>query len=458
VRHRQSKLVLGRGWFFPIHYPLFSEDKKMNTTQPTTNESLLDNIYTKHFDQDGMLKCLQELIQIPSITGTKEESYAQQWFADKLKSSGFETDLWQIDLESTYNHVDFPGIEVQREEAWGLVGTWGGNEGKTLVLNGHIDVVPPGDLNQWEGKNPFSGYVAGGLVYGRGACDMKAGLVCNLYAVKAVQSAGIELKGKLLLESVASEEDGGLGTFATLLRGYRGDAAIITEPTSLNIVAACAGALTFRLIIKGLSAHASNRLDGVSAIEKFWLIFKALQELEAKRNHTNHPLMQDLKLPYPLSIGIVRAGDWASSVPDSLIADGRIGVALGEDPANARRELEEAVAHVCAQDEWLRANPVVVDWFGGQFASGETPSEHPLLGLVSDAHQFVDGRFPRIHGAPYGSDLRLMVGLGGVPTVHYGPGGVRQAHAPNEYVSIDEMVTTTKTLIKVILDYCEVNL
>lgn len=423
--------------------------------QTTSQEQLLEHIYTKHFDETGLLKCLQELITIPSITGSKEESYAQHWFADKLKESGFAVDLWQIDLEAAYKHPAFPGIEVEREDGWGLVGTWGGNEGKTLVLNGHIDVVPPGDLKQWNSENPFSGRNADNRIYGRGACDMKAGLVCNLFALKALQSAGVSLKGKVLLESVASEEDGGLGTFATILRGYRGDAAIITEPTSLNIIPACAGALTFRLQIKGLAAHASNRLAGVSAIDKFWLVYQALQELEAKRNHSDHPLMQHLSLPYPLLIGILRSGDWASTVPDSLVADGRIGVALGEDPANARKELEETIARVCAQDDWLRQNPIEVDWFGGQFASGETPQDHPLLALVSDAHQFVDGKFPRVHGAPYGSDLRLMVGLGGVPTVHYGPGGVQQAHAPNEFVPIDEILTTTKTLIKVILDYCE---
>jgi acetylornithine deacetylase len=428
----------------------------MVTTNIQTHDEILSKIYEKHFDSEGMIKFLQELITIPSVTGTKEESYAQHWFADKLKMSGFAVDLWQIDLDSTYKQPNFPGIEAAREEAWGLVGTWGNDAdaGKTLVLNGHIDVVPVGDLSQWDDTNPFSGSISDGKLFGRGACDMKAGLVCNLFALKAIQSAGINLKGKVLLECVASEEDGGLGTFATLLRGYRGDAAVITEPTSLNIIPACAGALTFRLTVKGLSAHASNRLDGVSAIDKFYKIYQALQELETRRNQSDHPLMQHLKLPYPLSIGIVRAGDWASSVPDVLMADGRLGVALGEAPEQARQELEDTIAKVCAQDEWLREHPVKVEWNGGQFASGETSQGHPLLELVSDAHQYVDGRFPKVHGAPYGSDLRLMVGLGGVPAVHYGPGSVRQAHAPNEYVSLDEMITATKTLIKIVLDYC----
>ncbi len=419
-------------------------------------DTLTQDIIKQHLDVEGMLGCLQELIKIPSITGTSAESAAQHWFAERLKESGFETDLWAIDLDSTLKHPDFPGLEAPRTEAWGLVGSWGNPAGKTLILNGHIDIVPAGDLNQWQAGDPFSGEIREGKLFGRGACDMKGGLVCNLFAVKAIQAAGLKLKGRVLVQSVIGEEDGGLGTFSTLLRGYRGDAAIITEPTELDIIPACAGALTFRLTLTGLSSHASTRLEGVSAIEKFWLIWKALVKLEAERNQPGNPLMSRYILPYPLSIGTLQSGNWPSSVPDQLSAEGRLGVALGEDPQTARRELEEAIAQVCREDEWLQHHPVVIDWFGGQFASGQTPSEHPLVKLVSDTHQKLYGNVPAVHGAPYGSDLRLMTGLGGIPTLHYGPGSVIQAHAPNEYVPVSDMVTVVQTLISVILQFCEV--
>ncbi len=283
---------------------------------------------------------------------------------------------------------------------------------------------------------------------------MKGGLACNLFAVKAIQTAGIKLKGKVQLQSVVGEEDGGLGTFSTLLRGYTGEAAIITEPTELEIIPACAGALTFRLKLTGLSAHASNRLDGVSVLEKFWLIWETLNRLERKRNISDNPLMARFKLPYPLSLGIIQAGDWASSVPDQLLAEGRLGVALGEDPQAAREELEAALKATCQQDNWLRDHPVEVDWFGGQFASGQIPQDHPLVSRISQAHQSLFGNVPAVHGAPYGSDLRLMAGLGKIPTLHYGPGSVTLAHAPNEYVPVSDLMTVTRTLIKVILDFC----
>ncbi len=420
----------------------------ISATTPVTTAAIAK------LDTEGMLKCLAELVTIPSVTGTAAESQAQHWFAGQMRESSFETDLWSIDLAETTADRDFPGMEVERSEAWGLAGTWGNPEGPTLVLNGHIDVVPAGDLRQWHDGEAFSGRVAEGKLYGRGACDMKAGLVSNLYAVKAIQAAGIKLKGQVLLQSVVGEEDGGLGTFATLRRGYRGDAAIITEPTELQIIPACAGALTFRLHLSGLSAHASVRKDGVSAIEKFWLIYDGLEKLEARRNQPGHPLMARFELPYPLSIGKVTAGNWPSSVPDELVAEGRLGVALGESPEVARAALEEAIVDVCEGDKWLREHPAVVEWFGGQFASGQISPEHPLVQLVRETHQQLHGDLPAVHGAPYGSDLRLMTGLGSIPTLHYGAGSVKQAHAPNEYVPIDELVTATQTLIAIILQFC----
>jgi len=239
-----------------------------------------------------------------------------------------------------------------------------------------------------------------------------------------------------------------------LRRGYRGDAAIITEPTDLDIIPACAGALTFRLRLTGLATHASMRREGVSAIEKFWSVWQRLEELEARRNAPGHPLMSRFELPYPLSIGTLQAGDWPSSVPDQLVAEGRLGVALGESPAQARRELEEALAELCAEDEWLRRHPVQVEWFGGQFASGQIPADHSLVQLVGQAHARLHGAEPEVHGAPYGSDLRLMTGLGNIPTLHYGPGNVKKAHAADEFVPVADLVSVTQVLINCILQFC----
>jgi len=187
------------------------------------------------------------------------------------------------------------------------------------MLNGHLDVVPPGDPGAWS-DDPYSGRLVDGHVYGRGACDMKGGVVAALAAIRALRDGGVRLAGDVLFAAVVGEEDGGLGTYATLHRGWRADACVITEPTGLDLLVANGGALTFRLRVPGRAAHASVRTTGVSAIEKFQPVFAALRDLEATRNASVDPLMRRWSPAYPLEIGVVRAGDWSSTVPDLLVA------------------------------------------------------------------------------------------------------------------------------------------
>ncbi|MBC7372707.1 MAG: M20/M25/M40 family metallo-hydrolase, partial [Frankiales bacterium] len=244
--------------------------------------------------------------------------------------------------------------------------------------------------------------------------------------------------------------------FATLQRGHTGDLAVICEPTSSALVTASAGALTFRLTVPGRSVHASARTAGVDAVEKYLLVHTALRRLEAERNTVVPRLLADYDLPYPLSVGTVRAGDWPSSVPDQLIAEGRIGVALGEPVELARAALEQRLATVCEADPWLREHPVQVEWFGGQFASAQVDPESAVARAVGSAHGRLHGAAPRVHGVPYGSDQRLLTGLGGIPTVHYGPGTIRNAHCADESVAVSELVDVTRTLVLLIADVCGV--
>jgi acetylornithine deacetylase len=275
---------------------------------------------------------------------------------------------------------------------------------------------------------------------------MKAGSVANLAVARALVQSGVRLERPFALHCVVSEEDGGLGAFATMLRGHRGEAAVISEPTSGRVVVANAGALTFRLRVDGLAAHGSARLEGYSALDAFLPVCAAIRALEAARNVSPDALFAGQDLPYPISIGIVRAGDWASSVPDVLVAEGRLGVQLGEDPANARAALVRAIDEACSRDPWLRDHPVGVTWPGGQFASGRIADGHPLIGEIDRAITDVERRTAHRAAAAYGSDLRLYAGLGGIPTLHYGPGDVRYAHAPRERVAIEEVLRVTRTL------------
>ncbi len=395
------------------------------------------------------------LVQLPSVSGTDGENEAQAAMAKRLASGGLDVDHWRIDLDELQAHVDFPGMEVARTEAWGVAGRLSGTgDGPTLMFNGHVDVVPTGDPSAWPG-DPFSGEVVDGRILGRGACDMKAGLLAAHWAVQAIRTAGVALRGDVVVAPVQGEEDGGLGSFALLQRGWTADVCVIPEPTELDVIPANAGALTFRLRIRGRATHAARRTDGVSAIEKFWPIHRALLDLEARRHQDIDPLAERWELAHPLAIGTIRAGDWASSVPDFLVAEGRLGVAIGEPVADAKAEFEAAVAAASEQDPWLRDHPAEVEWWGGQFASGRIPAHSDLVGRVQHAHVHAsDGRPHEVYGAPYGSDLRLLTGLGGIPTVQYGPGDAQLAHGPHESVPIDEIVITARTLALLALDLC----
>lgn len=397
-------------------------------------------------DESALVQELIDLIRVPSVTGTDAESDLQHRFEVQLHGLGFEVDAWKLDLQALEAHPDYPGTEAPRSEGYGVVGSIGPTGTPALVLQSHVDVVPTGDLDKWVDRDPFSGSVRDGIVHGRGACDMKAGAAANLAVARALVSSGVVLERPFALHSVISEEDGGLGAFATMLRGHGGEAAVLTEPTSERIVVANAGALTFELRIAGRAAHGSTRLAGYSAVEAFLPIYAAINELERARNVSADALFGENRLPYPISVGKVHAGDWASSVPDLLVAEGRLGVQLGEDPGAARAAFEAAIADAAARDAWLRDNPVEVSWPGGQFASGRIEPEHPLIAEIAGAILEVEQRQAKLAAAPYGSDLRLYSGIGGIPTLHYGPGDVRFAHAPREQVSIAELIRCTRSL------------
>jgi acetylornithine deacetylase len=416
-------------------------------------------------DFDGLVGFLERLVTIPSLDGA--ESEAQGAVAAWLSDAGLETDVWSIELDELARHPLF-GAEVPRTEALGVVGWTGARAGgRDLMLNGHIDVVPPGDPDAWT-TPPWEAAVRGGRLFGRGAADMKGGLCCALYAAKAVRDAGVALRGRLSVASVVGEEDGGTGTLATLLRGHTADGAVVVEPTGLSVVAAQAGSIMFRLTVPGAPAHACVREEGVSAIEKFVPLFAALRDLEAQRCDTapgaaavagdpHDPLFAGHRLPWPIEVGTVRAGDWPSSVPGALVAEGRYGIAIGEDPAEARRAFEAAIARAATADRWLAGHPPTVEWWGGRFDPAVTDLSDPIVTTMMDATAAVTGAPAPVEGVTYGADMRLLVNAGGVPTVLFGPGDVRMAHMPDEYVPVAELRAAAECLVVAALRFCGVD-
>lgn len=414
-----------------------------------TERRVLDAI-----DADALLALLDELVAIRSLDGEPGELAAQEHVAAWMREGGLAVDVWELDFDSLRRHPAF-SWEVERSRGLGVVGVLGeGRGGRSLIFNGHTDVVPAGDEANWR-YPPWAATVTDGRVYGRGSVDMKGGLCCALLAARAIRDAGVRLRGRLIVESVSGEEDGGLGTLATILRGYTADGAVIVEPTELAVAPAQAGALNFRLTIPGRSAHGCVREEGVSAIEKFIPVHAALLELERERNAAaRDPLYARYALPYALCIGKVAAGTWASSVAESLLAEGRYGLAVGEDIPAAQRQLEAAVARAAQADPWLREHPPVVEWWGGRFEPAGTPLGDPIVTTVAEAFGAATGGAARLEGMTYGADMRLLVNVGKTPTVMFGPGDVRQSHRPDEFVPIADLVAVTRTLALAALRFC----
>jgi acetylornithine deacetylase len=396
---------------------------------------------------------LQELVRTPSLTGN--EFAAQQVVARVMRDIGLEIDVWEPDAAELAPYAEDVGefeTLAGRPNVVGLRKGSGG--GRSLILNGHIDTVEPGVRDQWI-VDPFSAEIRNGRIFGRGSLDMKAGVVSNIIAAAALEREGWQPAGDLMVESVISEEDGGAGALATILRGYTADACIITEPTAFSIVVAQGGSLVFRIHVAGKAAHGAARDEGESAFEHFLPIFAELMALEAERNRTlDHPLYAEIQNKIPINVGVVQSGAWPSSVPDWLIAEGRAGLVPGETLTNFKAEFVAAVMRAADNDPWLGAHPPRVEWFSGQFAPSEIASEHILVDTVSGAHSTVAGDTPDIKGVTYGADMRHYINVAGIPCLMYGADHVEGAHAPNESVGIEDMLTCAKTVAITALRWC----
>lgn len=399
-------------------------------------------------DRERLIDDLQTLVRIPSVTGAEE--VIADHAAGLLQELGLTVEVVRPDLAAHRADPAWPGEEMDRSSLPVVIGRAGppGAAGPRLILSGHLDVVPAGDPATWT-ADPWAGDVRDGSLYGRGACDMKGGVAAILAAARALGAAGElhRLAGELLVVLVPSEEDGGQGTLAAIRAGASGDMAIITEPSRLDIVVAHAGALTFRLTVPGRAAHASQRREGVSALDKLFVLTRALEADETRRNQTEtDPLMTALGLPYPTIIGIVAGGEWASTVLDRVVAYGRYGVRLGQSPAAAEADLRAAIADASAGDPFLRDHPATVEITGGRFGSGRVRSDDPLpLGLAATV-EATTGRRPELLGEPYGADMQMFINHGDTPCVIFGPGDVRVAHSADEHVSIDEVETCARVL------------
>ncbi|ODR82113.1 peptidase M20 [Haladaptatus sp. W1] len=413
-------------------------------------------------EQGDELRAFTERLCSFDTTGGNEGP-AQEWLADRLSEMGFETYEWTADAERLAEHPSFPddpaAIEhteasadgptlVERPSVAGVLEFGDPDDGPTLVLNGHMDVVPVA-RESWD-TDPFEPMWVDDDLTARGAVDMKSGLAACVFAAKHLHenAEGRNLDGRLVVESVVGEEEGGLGAAAAALSNpypFERDAAVVAEPTDLTPVVAVEGTVMKRLHITGRSAHAATRWRGESVHPHFEAIRRAFFELEAERSESvTHPLYDEFPISWPIVVGTVEAGTWSSSVPATLTAEMRLGVAPGETVDEVEAMYEERLAEVVEESEWLRDHPPTFERFSIQFESAETDPDEPIVGALQSAMDG-EGLDTTLRGETYGADSRHYVAAG-IPTALFGPGTIEQAHFPNETVHWPDVVTAGTVL------------
>ncbi len=434
------------------------------TTQTTdAHTRVLAQIDTMH---DELVDLLRALVQCPSVTPKYPgldptpylggESRCNEILATAVAAAGARIDLWEEE----------PG----RANLVGVVP--GSGSGRSLIFNGHIDTVPPGEAETWTGGDPFSGRLSDGLLYGLGSCDMKAGLAAQTIAAQAIQRAGIQLAGDLILESVVGEEtmDHERGVSATVRRGYVADAAVVTEPTGFpgppTIAPCSAGVMQLTVEVPGKATHVMARGSliwpggegeryGVNAIDKGFIVYQALRQLEQAWGFTRtHPLFA----PGHFSIGVnVMIGRPPGPpvpfiVPHECILDAIVVYPPNADPDEIKAEIERHLNLTFDLDPWLRRNRPAIRW-PHHWQAYNQPSDAPICQAMARAHEVALRRPAKFAGFPAVDDATFLE-QGGIPAISYGPGNIMKAHAVDEHVAIEDVINACKVYAVTALDWC----
>ncbi len=403
---------------------------------------------------EEMVTFLQELVRQPSTLG--KERPAQETVYRKLKSLGLPVDLWEPRFSDLCAHPAFAPVEWDyngRPNVTAVLPGVGG--GRSLVLNGHIDVVSPEPLWAWS-HDPWGAEIVGNRMYGRGAADMKGGIAMMVSVIEALIRSGVTLKGNVYLETVIEEECGGNGTLACRLRGHAADAtaAIVTEDTNLNLMIGEMGVMWFRVRVRSASGHVAMAHQSGNVIECCYALMQALRRLEAEMNRqVSHPYLRDYDHPVNLNIGEIQGGHWPSSVPAECSFTCRLSYEPGISNREMRQRVEACLREASQKIPLLKQNPPQVEYYGFQCEGDWIDHDHELVSALKRAHRSITGEDLRSGAFTGTTDVRYFNLYARIPAVAYGPKG-ENIHASDEYVELDSLLTAAKTLALFLLDWC----
>lgn len=431
----------------------------------TLKEKVFSWIDNNKEEVTGLLK---ELIQKPSVNPYFDEDKeymregdAQRVLKKYLEEMGMDTEFTYPDAKILAEYEGKPGYYADHtfEDRPNLYAVKkGSGEGKSIMLSGHIDVVQRG--SKWT-KDPFSGEEQNSRIYGRGAVDMKGGIAAMTVALKAIIQSQVKLKGDVKIGTVVDEEAGGMGTLALMAHGYRADGCLITEPTNLKIAPLCRGILWGKLIIEGRAGHielkqGDFRTGGaVDAIDKASLYIEQFRRLNKEWSVTKEH--KYLPIPCQLHIAQLHAGEYPTTFANhaELTFDAQYLPSEKDENglgSNVQKEIEEFVQAVAMTDPWLRENPPRIEWMIDADC-GETLDDQPFFKTVRDSSIEVNPESV-VEGICCHTDMGWFCNVG-IPTLNIGPGDPRLAHQADEYVETEELVTCTKMIASILMDWCE---
>lgn len=402
---------------------------------------------------DHIVQFLKELLSFPSVTG--QELEIQRYIAARLEAMGLKIDMWEPEVELLKTHPAYLPSERGYKDRPNVVGLYKGTgKGRSLLLNGHVDVIPPGPDEAWA-HSPWRGEIEEYRLYGRGASDMKSGLAAMTMAMEALIRLGIKLRGDVILEYTVDEEATGNGTLACVMKGYRADGGICCETSSLHVQPACIGRIWFEILVRGKPAGIQRRYEGVNAIEKGYQVVQAVSKHEEERiDRLSHPLYPDKRGSLPCMVGVFQAGSFPSAFPDTCLLKGSIATLPGEETLEVKRTFVEYLRTFAMADSWLREHPPEVRFVGYCGDPAEISPDHPIVTTLSNRFREVLGKDPQITGRQGAADTRYLIKYGDTPTVIFGPGMTEQMHANDEWVDIRDLISATKILALTILDWC----
>lgn len=407
---------------------------------------------------DDQVRFLEKLVAVRSLRN--EEAAAQDFIEAALQERGYDVSRFRTDASKIGEHPAFSPATVDYAESWNVVGRKraSGTGGRSLAFNSHVDVVPAGSSHRWTSP-PFEPVRDGDWLYGRGAGDMKAGLVASIFALDAIAAAGLSLRGEVQVQSVVEEEITGNGAATAFALGFTADAIVSPEPTDEQLVRANAGVIKFRLETKGRPAHPREPESGQSAIDLMIRLIGHLRGLEQKwiAERQDKPLFRDIANPVALTMGTISGGDWIASIPSDCMAEGRIGFYPGEDPKVRAAEFEAFLDRVQTEDPAFASERLVsLSWVGVMHAGYELPEGTDAEASLRAAHAAIHAgnELPSYVMACY-LDAAVFSVHGNIPSLVYGP-IAENIHGIDERVSLASLRRVTKTLALFAADWCGV--